>query len=159
VIAFPGSSNREVRPYAKEDSFGGTAATSGFQRVSSGTRGRKAIKELEGLPGGELGFEVSGKILAEDYRDVVIPAIARAGRTGDVRALLVIPEFAGMSGGALWQDLKVGVEHLWSVKRVALVTDIDWVTHATHLFGWMTPGEIRTFPLNQLDNAKTWVSG
>lgn len=30
-----------------------------------------------------------GKILADDYRHVVVPAIAGAGRTGDVRALLV----------------------------------------------------------------------
>lgn len=117
------------------------------------------IKELSGLPEGVLGFEVSGKIRAEDYRDVVIPAITRAGSSGDVRALLVIPEFSGMSGGALWLDLKVGLEHLRSVKRVALVTDIDWMTHATHLFGWMTPGQVHTFPMDHLEEAKTWVSG
>jgi SpoIIAA-like len=117
------------------------------------------IEELTGLPDGVLGFEVSGKIRAEDYRDVVIPAITQAGRSGGVRALVLIPQFSGMSGGALWQDVKVGFEHLRSVQRVALVTDIDWVTHATQLFGWMTPGQVRSFRLDQLEKAKAWVSG
>jgi hypothetical protein len=50
-----------------------------------------------------------------------------------------------MSGGALWQDRKVGIEHLRAWKRIALVTDIEWMTHMTSLFGWMTPGEVRHF--------------
>ena len=44
-----------------------------------------------------------------------------------------------MSGGALWQDLRVGVEHFRAWKRIALVTDISWMEHMTALFGWMTP--------------------
>lgn len=32
------------------------------------------IKELDGLPPGVIGFETAGKLSAEDYRDVVLPA-------------------------------------------------------------------------------------
>jgi len=32
-------------------------------------------------------------------------------------------------GGALWQDLKFGVEHIRAWKRIALVTDIEWMHH------------------------------
>jgi hypothetical protein len=116
------------------------------------------IKELSDMPSGVIGFEVAGKIQAEDYRDVVLPAIERAAKTGEVRFLLVIPEFQGMSGGALWQDLKVGVEHLRAWKRIALVTDIEWMTHMTALFGWMTPGQVKTFPGADIDEAIQWVS-
>jgi hypothetical protein len=66
------------------------------------------IKELSGLPTGVIGFEASGELQAEDYRDVILPALERAAADGDVRFVVVIPEFHGMSGGALWQDLKVG---------------------------------------------------
>jgi hypothetical protein len=116
------------------------------------------IKELSGMPSGVIGFEVAGKIQAEDYRDVVLPAIERAAKTGEVRFLLVIPEFRGMSGGAVWQDLKVGIEHLRAWKRIALVTDIEWMTHMTTLFGWMTPGEVKTFSTADRDDAVQWVS-
>jgi hypothetical protein len=101
------------------------------------------IKELSGLPTGVIGFEASGELKAEDYRDVILPALERAAAGGDVRFVVVIPAFHGMSGGALWQDLKVGIEHLRAWKRIALVTDIEWMGHMTTLFGWMTPGEVR----------------
>jgi hypothetical protein len=117
------------------------------------------IKELSGLPAGVIGFETTGKLRAEDYRDVVLPALERAAAGGEVRFVVVISEFQGMSGGALWQDLKVGVEHLRAWKRIAVVTDIDWIRHGTELFGWMTPGEIKVFPLAQQGEAIAWAAG
>jgi hypothetical protein len=116
------------------------------------------IGKLDGLPEGVVGFEASGRIEAEDYRDVVLPALEEAARTGDIRFLIVMRDFDGISGGALWQDLKIGIEHLRSWKRIALVTDIGWMTHATDLFGWMTPGETKTFALDQQIEAIEWVS-
>jgi hypothetical protein len=70
------------------------------------------IKELTDLPSGVIGFETAGKLHAEDYRDVLLPAIERAAAEGDVRCLIVVDDFEGLSAGALWQDLRMGVEHL-----------------------------------------------
>ena len=116
------------------------------------------ITELTDMPAGVIGFETGGKIEGEDYRDVILPALERAAKSGEVRFLLVMPEFRGMSGGAIWQDLKVGIEHLRAWKRIALVTDVQWVSHMTNLFGWMTPGEVKTFPLANRHEAIEWVS-
>lgn len=117
------------------------------------------ITELEGLPSRVIGFEASGKLSAEDYRDVVLPALVRAAEGGDVRFVIVMRDFDGMSGGALWQDLKMGVEHLRAWRRIALVTDIEWMRHLTGLFGWMTPGETKVFALADQDEAVAWVAG
>ena len=116
------------------------------------------IRMLNDVPAGVVGFEVSGKIQAEDYRDVVVPAVERAAEAGDVRFLIVFPDFEGMSGGAMWQDLKLGMQHLRAWKRIALVTDVDWMSHLTALFGWMTPGETKVFSLDQRDEAIKWVA-
>ena len=77
------------------------------------------IKELSDLPAGVVGFEATGTLKAEDYRDVVLPALEQAFASGEVRFVIVMPEFHGMTGGALWQDLKVGVEHIraWEAHR------------------------------------------
>ena len=115
------------------------------------------ITELSGLPDGVIGFEASGRIAAEDYRDVVLPALERAAEAGDVRFVTIMSDFDGTSGGALWQDLKMGVEHLRAWKRIALVTDIGWMSHMTDLFGWMTPGETKTFSMDRRDEAIDWV--
>ena len=116
------------------------------------------IKELSDLPAGVIGFEATGTLRAEDYRDVILPALERASGAGEVRFVVVIPEFHGMSGGAVWQDLKVGIEHLRAWKRIALVTDIEWMRHVTRLFGWMTPGELRQFPLARRADAIAWAA-
>jgi stage II sporulation SpoAA-like protein len=116
------------------------------------------IKELSDMPPGVIGFEAGGQLRAEDYRDVVLPALERAASTGEVRFVIVIRDFHGVSGGALWQDLKMGVEHLRVWKRIALVTDIEWMSRLTDLFGWMTPGETKTFSLAQRDEAVKWAA-
>lgn len=115
------------------------------------------IRQLDDLPAGVIGFEATGTIAAADYREVLLPALEQAVETGDVRFLLVMRNFDGISGGAIWQDLKIGMEHLRSWKRIALVSDIAWMTHLADLFGWMTPGETKTFTLDQLDEAIQWV--
>jgi SpoIIAA-like len=117
------------------------------------------IKELTDLPSGVIGFETAGKLHAEDYRDVLLPALKRAATDGDIRCVIVISDFGGLSTGALWEDLKMGVEHLRAWKRIALVTDIEWMNHMTALFGWMTPGEVKHFPLAERAAAITWAAG
>jgi stage II sporulation SpoAA-like protein len=116
------------------------------------------LKELPGMPSGVIGFEVSGTVRAEDYRDVVIPALERAASEGDVRFVVEMPEFKGMTPGALWQDLKVAAEHLGAMKRIAVVTDIEWVGQMMGLFGWLIPSEMRTFPMAQRDDALKWIA-
>jgi hypothetical protein len=111
------------------------------------------------VPRGVIGFQATGKLRAEDYRDILLPALERAAKAGDVRFVIVIEDFDGLTPGALWQDLKIGVEHLRAWKRIALVTDIDWMTHMTALFGWMTPGEVKTFSLAERGDAMTWAAG
>ncbi len=117
------------------------------------------IKELADLPPGVIGFETSGTLHTDDYRNVVFPAVQRAAAAGEIRFVIVIPEFGGMTGGAVWEDVKVGVEHFRAWKRIALVTDIDWMRQATGLFGWMTPGTVKVFPLGQRDEAIAWAAG
>lgn len=117
------------------------------------------IESMHDLPAGVIGFEASGTLRAEDYRDVLLPAVEEAAASGDVRLVLVMPHFEGLTGGALWQDLKMGVEHLGGWRRIAFVTDIEWMTHLTAMFGWMTPGELKHFPLDQLDAAIAWAAG
>ena len=92
------------------------------------------IKALSDMPPGVIGFEAAGKLTAEDYRDVVLPALEAAAKKGEVRFVIVMDDFQGMTGGALWQDLKVGIEHLRAWKRIALVTDIGWMQQMTDLF-------------------------
>jgi hypothetical protein len=116
------------------------------------------IKLLEDVPPGVLGFEASGTVHADDYRQVVVPALERVRESGEIRFLVVIPDFKGMSGGAALEDLKVALHYFGSWKRLALVTDIEWMSHVMSLLGWITPGEARVFEMSNRDEAVAWVA-
>jgi hypothetical protein len=117
------------------------------------------LRPLEDLPDGVIGFEGVGEIHADDYTDVLLPALRTATAAGDdIRVVLVFETWDGLSAGALWEDLKLGVEHLTKWKRIALVTDVEWMVHVTKLFGWMTPGELRHFGMAEREAAVAWAA-
>lgn len=118
------------------------------------------LRPLTDLPAGVIGFEAVGEVHADDYRDVLRPAIAAAAEAGGVRLVYVLgPEFTGYSAGAGWEDTKLGIEHVRAWERVAVVTDVEWVEHLVGGFSWMVPGELRRFALADLAPAVQWVSG
>ena len=81
------------------------------------------IRVLDDMPDGVLGFEATGKLTADDYTKVLAPALAAAAAGGaKIRVVLDFTgEFDGMEAGAVWQDLKTGIQdwHAWD--RIALV--------------------------------------
>ncbi len=123
------------------------------------------IELLHDMPEGVLGFKISGEVSRADYDDVLMPPIRKAIEGGTkVRALTQIgPGFEGYDKDAVWEDVKAGVE--WGVGRhsawecIAVVTDERKLRKLASLFGWMSPGELKTFKLDQLEDAKTWASG
>jgi hypothetical protein len=118
------------------------------------------IEPLTDLPDGVIGFVARGELDAEDYRSVLLPAIDRTVADDRyIRMVFVFEEWKGVSGGGMWEDLKMGVEHLGRWKRFALVTDLDWMVHVAHVFGWMTPGEMKRFALADRDAAVAWAAG
>ena len=117
------------------------------------------LKPIADLPDGVVGFEAAGRIEASDYTDVLMPAIDGLIEQGrDIRIVLVFERFDGMSAGGARQDLKLGVEHLTKWKRIALVTDLDWMITVASLFGWMTPGDLKRFPLADRERAIAWAA-
>jgi hypothetical protein len=118
------------------------------------------LKPIENLPDGVLGFEGNGEIHASDYRDVLMPAVEEAlDRAEEVRIVLVFERWDGVSPGAAWEDFRVGMEHITKWKRIALVTDLDWMITVTSLFGWLMPGELKRFPAAERAQAIAWAAG
>ena len=117
------------------------------------------LEPIADLPEGVLGFEARGEIQASDYSDVLMPAVGAVWDRGEeVRIVLVFEHWDGMSSGAAWEDLKVGKKNLTKWKRIALVTDLDWMITVVSLFGWMTPGELKRVPGAERDKAITWAA-
>ena len=122
------------------------------------------IEQLDGMPDGTIGFRATGRVTREEYHDVLLPQMREAAERGDVRMVFAVgPGFEKFEAGALAEDTRAGVTlgigHPRAWTRTALVTDVDWIVHAMHLFAWMAPGEVRAFGLEELEEAKVWVAG
>jgi hypothetical protein len=118
------------------------------------------IEVLTSLPPRVAGLVAHGELSAEDYRDGIRPAIEAAFGAGPpVRMLFVLDsDFEGFSGGAIWQDAKTGMSHPTGWERVAVVGDVSWVSHSVHVFGFLMPGEVRSFALAERDEAQAWIT-
>jgi len=118
------------------------------------------IRLIDDLPDNVLGLEAVGEVRAGDYKAVLDPAIDAALETHDTINLLYVlgDEFEGYSGGAMWEDTKVGMSHLNRWNRVCLVTDSKVYSDGAKLFGWMFPGGFKVFPTSEEAAAREWIS-
>ena len=84
------------------------------------------IRLIDGLPDDVVAVSGVGEVTSDDYTSTLDPAIDAALEKHDkIRLLYVLGEdFDGYSGGAMWQDTKVGLSHWTSFEKIAVVTDV-----------------------------------
>jgi hypothetical protein len=119
------------------------------------------LEQLHDLPASILGFRASGEITGDDYKEVLVPAVAAALEQHEKLRMLYIlgDDVTGLSGGAAWQDTKVGLGHYIKWERVAVCTDKEWLRHAVDIFGYLIPGEVKAFDLEGEGEARAWLAG
>jgi hypothetical protein len=107
-----------------------------------------------------VGVEAIGKVEADDYRTVPDPAVAKAVEAYQKIGFLYVlgDEYESFTPGAMWQDTRVGLGDRQHWQRIAVVSDHQRLTETLHAFAWMFPGEIRTYTMDQLDEARDWLS-
>ena len=118
------------------------------------------IRLIEGLPSNVIGFEAVGEVRAGDYKSVLDPAVAALLEAHEkVRFLYLLgDDFDGYSGGAMWEDARLGMSEWSKWEKIALVTDHSGYRDGVKAFSWMMPGEVRAFSAAELGNAKSWVA-
>lgn len=118
------------------------------------------VEQITDLPSNVLGFTAKGKVTADDYESVIIPAVeALFSREEKVRFLYHLGEaFSGFEAAAVWDDTKLGLKHLKGWERMAVISDIEWVRMGLKVFGLVIPGHVRVFHNRELEEAKRWVT-
>jgi hypothetical protein len=119
------------------------------------------IEQIPNLPSNVLGFSAKGIVTGIDYETVIIPAVeAIFSKHPKIRLLYHLGEnFSGFETVALWEDTKIGLKHLTSWERIAVVTDVDWIRAAMKVFGFLLHGHVRVFHNSELTAAREWLIG
>lgn len=120
------------------------------------------IEVLPDMPEGVTGIRVSGQLCGDDLREYK-PAMEQLLKTGEIRIVEVIAsDYEGYGPGGLVEDLRLGfgtvLPHHSAFKRIAIVTDKEWVGHTLHALAWMIPGELAVFGLDEFERAKKWAA-
>ncbi len=117
------------------------------------------IEQLKNFPENVLAFVCNGRVTRADYDAVLVPAVINALKSHDKVHLYyeTAADFVGIDPGAIWEDFKVGMEHLSRWERVAVVTDIEWIKQTMRFFSFLMPGAMKSFPSSQTAEARAWI--
>lgn len=118
---------------------------------------------IEAIPVNDQGvmeIHLTGKLTAPDYHDILAPALDQAlTEHHRLRMLVHIgPGFDGFTPGAAWADMRLGLRHWTGFDRIAVVTGSDWIENAVKVMGFALPGPVETFDLDELDEARRWLT-
>ncbi len=117
------------------------------------------IKVIPDMPAGTIGLEAVGKVTEDDYRNVLLPTVSAAVERSDVRLLYVLgDDFDSYSLSAVWADTKLWAQSPKAWKRIAVVSDADWLENSVKAFGWLIPGKVKVFETDDVDEAKDWLA-
>lgn len=117
------------------------------------------INVLKDFPDTIVAVTCEGQVTRADYERVLIPRVNEAlARHGKVRLYYEIGSaFSGIDAGAVWEDTKIGLEHLSRWEKLALVTDVQWIRLAVGAFRFLMPGRLRIFDTSQTEEARAWI--
>ena len=117
------------------------------------------IELLSEYPDNVVALRGHSKVTGEDYERDLIPAIEEKLKLHKkIRMLYHLGgDFSGYTAAAMWDDAKVGLQHLTAFEKIAVVTDTHWVSEAVKVFGYFIPCPVRTYDNNQLTEAKAWI--
>ena len=117
------------------------------------------IEILKNFPDNVVAISCSGQVTKEDYDRILVPAILKALKRHEKIGFLykTSANFTGYDPGALWEDLKIGVEHPTRWERVAVVTDVNWIVQMMRLFSFLFPCPTKLFPSSELAQAQAWI--
>lgn len=118
------------------------------------------VQMIPGLPDDVVGFVAKGQVTGDDYTSTIDPAVEEALAHNDKLRLLYVlgPDFDGFSGGAAWEDGKLGMKHLSRWEMIAVVSDNPWIRHTVNVLGHLLPGKVKVFSTAEEADASEWVT-
>jgi hypothetical protein len=118
------------------------------------------LELLQPTTGNLVAISARGTVTAEDYEEVLIPAIEAMLKAHEkVRVLFQLEPGTDFTAGAVWDDTKFGLSHFFAFEKLALVSDTEWINNTVKILGFMMPCPVKRFALTEREAAMQWLDG
>ena len=119
------------------------------------------IEILKDVPDGVVAVRARGTLTREEYDQVVVPLLDEARREGRrLRCLCEVgADYEGLTAGAAWEDVTLGLRSLHLFDGCAVVSDVVWIREASRLVRFLMPCPVRVFDEQDRDKAAAWLAG
>ena len=115
---------------------------------------------MKDLPPHVVGVRALGNVSKDDYEQTLVPAIEKAAReSGSINFLMLLEtNISNFTYGAWMQDAKMSLKHYGKWHKVAIVTDQKVIEKISQLLSFVSPAEVKGFPVSDVELAKVWVA-
>ena len=112
------------------------------------------------VPSHVVGARAVGKVDKADYESKLLPEFERVAKEhSKINFIMVLETGVGnFTPGAWMDDVKAGIKHFTKWNKIAIVTDQTAVQKVSDLLSAIIPGEIKGYPISDVELAKAWVS-
>ena len=105
----------------------------------------------------QLNEENNGKLVKDDYTDLVPDFERLVQQHGTRRVLFDLNDFHGWETGAAWEDFKFGVDHFYDIERMAIVGENKWQAVMPSVAKPFTNAQVRYFDHTKTAKARQWL--
>lgn len=103
---------------------------------------------------------IDGKVSREELTEALEAFDTLLNEWEDIRVLKRVDSFKGMELMAWVDDFRFAFENIKNykkIKKVALVTDKEWIENIAKFTQFLTPGEVKVFENEDIDEARVWL--
>jgi hypothetical protein len=116
------------------------------------------LRKLDRSQGKVLGYDLDGRMTTEDVERVHSDLRAVIREQGAARFLMDVRDLESAEPRAIVEDLKLTPEYLKDVERYAVIGDARWQERLTQATDFLTRGDARYFPPDQIEQAWDWIA-
>lgn len=103
---------------------------------------------------------IDGKVTHEDFNNITIQLEGFIEKQGHIKLLEEIRTLKGFDASMVWEGIKFDIKNLKHIRHIshcAVVSDIGWLSPISKAAGAFISCKIRTFTLDQIDEARAWL--
>ena len=118
------------------------------------------LEFINDLPDNVVGIYAKGEVTEDEIESKVKVRLSEMkNNQGEINYLLVLEtDIQNFTVKAWWEELKTGFKNFSSWNKIAVVTDQKTMEWLADSFKFFIPGKSKGFQMEELEEAKKWIS-